>query len=350
MKHITFVSVLAVAAGGAAQGVRYEVTDLTKQYGLTQGQAVIDINSQGVMIGGGDGYAFTIEDGKYSVLERPQGAVDYFTLAINEQGVILGSASFAGGPDRSVVWVNGKPTILDLSPAVGFQSSGPLYRLNELGDYVGTDYGPQKPIRWSEKGGLHYLDVPVGAVGGASGVNDSGTVTGGLLTGGIVRATRWLSGVYQDLHPGGYAESRALGIAQNGDIGGEVETSSAFHAAFWRNGTEFIDIGALTPTDFTFFGDLNEAEQMVGQASFNGRFASYLWEKGILYNLQNLVDPNLSWELINAMAINDSGQIIAGGRRKGPEGANLLLSPVPETQTILLLTLGVVWLLARRWR
>lgn len=349
MRLLLSMTVFGLASVAAAQGVRYEVTDLTKQYGLTQGQAVIDINNQGVMIGGGDGYAFTIRDGKYSVLERPKGAGQYYAIAVNSNGVILGSASI-GGLQRSVLWINGKAIVLDLSPAVGNQSRGPLNGLNNVGDFVGLDRPLTRPIHWSEKSGLTYLERPPDGIGGASQVNDNGVIVGTILANSVIGATRWVGGSYQNLHPSGYVESRGLGIAQNGDIGGEVETTSAFHAGFWRNGTEFIDIGALTPTDFTFFGDLNDSEQMVGQATINGRFAAYLWESGTPYNMQDLVDPKLIWEFDSAAAINDAGQILLGGRRKGPQHANLLLNPVPEPQTILLLTLGGAWMLTRRRR
>jgi hypothetical protein len=340
-----------VAGGALAQGYRYEVTNLTKQYALAASADLIDMNDSGAIVGAQDGYGFVIQNGKLTQLERPKGSQDYYAFAINGGGVILGTARYGfGQPQKSVIWVNGKATLPDVSPALGFQSKGPLNALNNIGGFAGTDHGIGRPIKWTEQKGVEYLPTPGGS-GGASGINDSETVVGSVLTGGIIRATRWVDGVYQDLHPAGYSESSGWGIAQNGDIGGDVEMPGFFHAAFWRNGTEFIDIGALSPVDYTFFGDLNSHEQMVGQATFKNEFAAYLWERNTLYNLDDLVDPALKIRFRYAGVINESGLIIASGSIGATGGGRLLLTPVPEpAPAISLLTFLSSWFFIRQRR
>jgi hypothetical protein len=274
-----------------------------------------------------------IRGGKLTVLERPKGAMDYYALAVNDTGVVLGTARFsAPEPQRSVIWVNGKAILPDVSPAIGDLGRGPLGALNNVGGFVGRHAGVG-PLTWSESGGVSYLPMPPGATtGGATGINDDGVIAGVVGSSGP-QAARWSKGIHQSLHPVGYASSRAEGIASNGDIGGYVTTSNAFHGAFWRNGTEFVDIGALSSVDYTWFSDMNSHEQMVGQATFNNQFAAYLWEKGELYNLAELVDPKLNVSFGNATAIDEMGNVIAAGTLKGLTGRRMLLNPVPEPST-----------------
>jgi hypothetical protein len=333
-----------------SQGIRFEVIDLTAQYGLSPSAGLVDINASGTMVGGDEGQAIMIENNKVSVLERPKGAIDYFASAINDNGVVLGRARFSvPEPQRSVIWVNGKAIMPNLAPAVGNLSYGPLNALNNLGTFAGTDHSGPSPILWSEGKGVSYLPHPPGSVGGVSSINDAG-VSVGVLRIGDLRASKWTNGIYSDLHPAGYVSSSAEGIAANGDVGGYVTTSNAFHGGFWRNGTEFVDIGTFTSTDYTWFSDLNSREQMVGQATLNGQFAAYFWEKGELFNLANLVDPTSNISFGNAWAINEKGQVIASGAIGGSSGRWMLLKPVPEPNTIITVSLSLCVLAVRRRR
>jgi uncharacterized membrane protein len=350
VRTLSLLVIIIASATLSAQGVRFEVIDLTAQYGLSPSAGLVDINASGTMVGGDQGQAIMIENGKLSVLERPKGAIDYFASAINDDGVILGRARFsAPEPQKSVIWVNGKAIMPNLTPAVGNLSYGPLNALNNLGTFAGTDHSGPSPILWSEGKGVSYLPHPPGSVGGVSSINDAG-VSVGVLRIGDLRASKWTNGIYSDLHPAGYISSRAEGIAANGDVGGYVTTSNAFHGGFWRYGTEFVDIGTFTSTDYTWFSDLNSHEQMVGQATLNGQFAAYFWEKGELHNLADLVDPGLNISFGNATAIDELGNIIASGTLNGLVGRKMLLRPVPEPSTFLGISVcvGVFAVLRRR--
>ncbi|MEO7454137.1 MAG: hypothetical protein ABIV13_05175 [Fimbriimonadales bacterium] len=328
-----------------AQGYRYEVIDLTAKYGLNPIASFVDINNHGTMVGeDGEGRGIVIENGVLSVLERPKGALEYYAFAINDNGVILGQGRFGTGstPQKSILWINGKAVVPDVSPAVGNLGQGPLNALNNKGIFGGYDAGTGLPILWSESKGVSYLNVPAGYRGGANGINDEGQLSG-VLTDGIVqpRAFRWIGGAPENIHPAGYAQSRALAIAGNGDIGGYVTTSNAFHGGFWRGGTEFVDIGTLTPEDYTWFGDLNGQEQVVGQATVDGVFSAYFWERGTLHNLDALANPTASAHFVGASAINEFGQILAGGAYPSGAGAIFLLNPVPEPSGLVVLLAAV---------
>src|SRR5205823_2807582 len=69
----------------------------------------------------------------------------------------------------------------------------------------------------------------------------------------------------------------------------------------------------------------------------SGRPHAYLYENGVMQDLNNLIDPSSGWELTDA-SINDSGEIAASGFSQGQTRATLL-TPLPEPSTLMIFTL-----------
>lgn len=100
--------------------------------------------------------------------------------------------------------------------------------------------------------------------------------------------------------------------------------------------------------------DINNAGAIIGvNEGFPG--TAFYWEDEIGYQISTniLADP-LSWTVTDAYAINEDGWILAAGYEgRGPPSADshyafLLLRPVPEPGSAVLVTLASAFLLRRR--
>jgi probable HAF family extracellular repeat protein len=101
--------------------------------------------------------------------------------------------------------------------------------------------------------------------------------------------------------------------------GTSISEPGPTHAFLYSNG-QMIDLGTLPNHD----GDsqanaINSQGEVVGSSGYLGfdksakTSAGFLYANGQMLNLNNLLDPNAHFTINNAIAINDSGQILATG-------------------------------------
>jgi probable HAF family extracellular repeat protein len=138
----------------------------------------------------------------------------------------------------------------------------------------------------------------------------------------------------------GGAETVPYGINNGGEIVGLSTTgASGTGHAFLFSGRTMTNLG-------TFGGDtsaaqgINDYGLVVGEASLpndTGTDAFIYYGSGSIVDLNSLVDPTLGWTIEGAVAINDSGQIVALGQQQGGPYRALLLTPVPEPKSVVLL-------------
>jgi probable HAF family extracellular repeat protein len=153
----------------------------------------------------------------------------------------------------------------------------------------------------------------------------------------------WDNGNIQYLGSLGNQNGRgyAYGINDSCQIVGTSYTSEGIPYAFlWQNG-EIISLGALDISGGTSEAfAVNNNGQIVGSSTH-----AFLWEDGIMYNLNDLV-VNLpsGWILNYARDINDLGQIVGWG----PNSKAFLLTPIPEPSIMGLILLGAM--LGIKWR
>jgi probable HAF family extracellular repeat protein len=204
--------------------------------------------------------------------------------------------------------------------------------------------GPQlfdfEPVIWGPKPGqIRQLSLlPGDTVGMANGINDSGqavgmsgtcanTVIGGAAAG--PHAVLWeRDGSVQDLgNLGGTVNTGLLAagteawvINNRGMVAGQSDLAGnkAFHPFLWTRETGMIDLGVL-PGDLVGAGlNMNNRGEIVGAsvsapglASGNPR--AFLWQQGVMTDLNALIPADAPLYLLTAFGINDAGEIVGFG-------------------------------------
>jgi probable HAF family extracellular repeat protein len=98
------------------------------------------------------------------------------------------------------------------------------------------------------------------------------------------------------------------------------------------------DLGTLGGA-FSSASGINASGQIVGNASTTGDVANhaFLYTGGSMYDVNSLIASTSGWEIVNAVAINDNGQIVGTGWLNGVRFVNhaLRLDPADVSVTIL---------------
>ena len=233
---------------------------------------------------------------------------------INANGQVVG----VSGPRYSpsiVLWQDDSIQVL-------WPGTTSAYGINDDGQVVGKKGSdPGDPFLW-EDGNLYNFS---GTHGGAYAINDCGQIVGYLGVGdpSTDRIFLYSDGAIYDL---GRGEAYGLNDVPNVQVVGYSNPSG--QAFLWQNGSmQYLGQG-------TAYG-INDSGQVVGT---NGR--AFLYTNGQMWDLNDLIDPGLNWTLIEAIAINDLGQIVGWGTNPYGQERGFLLTVIPEPATICLLAAG----------
>jgi probable HAF family extracellular repeat protein len=345
---LTLFVALAVPVRLAAQGQkheppRYTVTDLGTlggTYSLAGGT-----NNQGLL----EGYSnLTGDTAEHAVFWRKGVITDLGTLGgpnsdaawrPSERGEIGGGSDtttqdpngedFCGYGTYLIclpfVWRDGVMTALPTlggnnAWAAGFNNRGQVVGQAEFNTPDPTCQLPYDFLQvgaavW-EKGkvkNLHALPGDPDAF--AFAINDWGQVTGASGNCSIppVHAVLWQNGKATDLGNFGGTISEGVDVNNWGQVVGlsYLAGDINYHAFLWQKRTGMIDLGTLSG-DVSSSGDgINNLGQVVG-GSFdeNGNGRAYLWQNGVMTDLNTLIHPNSPLYLLEATGtINDKGQI-----------------------------------------
>jgi probable HAF family extracellular repeat protein len=342
-RWLTSVVAATALAGAHARAQQYAVQVLEPLPG-SSGSVGNAVNSAGQVAGysfGGTNTQGTLwTAGLPAALTTASGSSN--ALAVNDLGRAAGYFDSSGdlfGP-QAAVWSGGGMTVIgpDNSYALGVNTSGWA---------AGASEG--KPVRWTDF--MRVLNpLPGGSgAGEAYSINHLGWAAGWTTNQlGDPHAVYWdhrdgLGSLYPtDLGTLGGRESRGYAVNDPGQVAGFSQTASGMRHAFVATvGGGMTDLGTLGGFESIAYG-INATGQAVGWSDGRG----FLWSDGTMRDLNDLVGPLTGWEILNARGVNDLGQIVALGRHSSGLQRALLLSPVPEPSSLLLIGLagmGLIW-------
>jgi probable HAF family extracellular repeat protein len=181
----------------------------------------------------------------------------------------------------------------------------------------------------------------------ALGINDNGDVVG--LSGGCGvpdeqnlpalarRPVLWRNGSVFDLGGlGGVTNNYAVGINNAGQIAGQSDPpgDATTYAVLWQNGA-ITPLYPLPGDVSSGFGDINAKGQVVGAScDVIGNCRAFLWDDGVMIDLNSLVPPDSPLYLTYAEGINDRGEIAGSAVLKSNpnEAPAFLAIPSPAAQ------------------
>lgn len=109
----------------------------------------------------------------------------------------------------------------------------------------------------------------------------------------------------------------------------QVRRNPNLHAVLWENG-KAVDLGGFGGDSYAY--GINAVGKVVGRAETEtGGRRAFLWNKGKMFDLNNLIAPDSGWFLSSANAINNRGQIVGTGGYHNQQRA-FLLTPIRVTQ------------------
>jgi probable HAF family extracellular repeat protein len=301
-----------------------EIVDLGTLGGLNSSVANPMKDDRGLIVGGAQ-----------TAIVDPLGefwGANYFCTAANCEGWqnLQGAFLWRDGVISALPGLGGNN-----SSAAGANSRGQIVGTAETAYQDPNCITPQvldyEPVVWGpEPGQIQVLPLlPGDSVGIADGINDEGVMVGwtgpcgfpGLSGAPFLHSVLWRDGTVTYLGGlGGLFNNAANAINNKGQVVGQsdVPDDSVTHAFLWQDGV-MTDLGTLPgvevqdnnlPDITSLAEDINNKGQIVGPScdvNFNCRV--FLWENGVMTDLNALIPPDSPLYLYWGAGINDRGEI-----------------------------------------
>ena len=330
LRRAATISALAIGlvlAAGPAARAGYIITSLG---GINGGDSSIadGINASGQIVGLALGGlpnntfgAFLYSGGTMTSLGTLPGDVSSAAYSINASGQVVGISSNGGSgyfpanvpPALYQAFLYSGGTMTGLGTLGG--ASSEAYGINNAGQVVGvadTASGHQLAFLYSGGTMTNLGSIAPNSFSVALAINNAGQITGQSTVPSTAtnHAFLYSNGTMNDLGTLGGLNSGGNAINASGEVAGYSTLAGDLitHAFLYSNGTT-SDLGTLGGNSVA--NGLNDSGQVVGDSETpNGAETAFLYSGGTMTNLNNLIPADSGWYLVDATAINDSGQIV----------------------------------------
>lgn len=243
---------------------------------------------------------------------------------------------------RAFAWQGG---VMAPLPTLG-GTNGSAAGINNRGQIVGLAEGPnQDPcspfalqvsaVVWRNDEIEQVLPPLGGSAATASAINDNGDAVGqaGCVATGTFLAVLWRHGIPINLGSlGGAFGNFPFDINNKSQVVGQSDLlgDTIHHGFLWQNGV-MTDLGNLPGLPTSLANGINNQGQVVGfSQDANGddnTAVAVLWEGGSIIDLNTVIPPGSPLFLMEAVAINDRGEIAGWGRLSDGDIRPFLLTP-----------------------
>jgi probable HAF family extracellular repeat protein len=318
----------------SARAQTYEIRDIGGQFPGASSY-VLGINNQGQTVGywlSREGSrAFLYNNGVVTDLGL-LGGTNAYALSINALGEIVGFTDTATGTEAFLYTAGVKRPLWPV-PAMNSYAYGINHRSHIVG-YIEAATGADGFI-YNKEGEIIFIEGLGGTRTYAFGINDLNEVVGSASIPGDTRmaAFVWKDGAIVSLSDNlplnsGWELVEARGINRFGEIVGSGFKDGREAAFLLANG-QVRDLGMLEGATNSYAFGLNDSGHVVGACNMaDGTAQAFLWKDGVLLRLNDMPGLQIGWDVREARAINDGGQI-AGWARVGEQDHAILLTPVP---------------------
>ncbi|MCZ6857852.1 MAG: hypothetical protein O7F70_07610 [Gemmatimonadetes bacterium] len=258
------------------------------------GSKVVGTYSNAELELGVTGFLYDFETDQFTSLGTLPGGNWSEAHGINGSGQITG---FWGnnliGPWQAFIWENGE--MIDLGPSIG-GADNRAFDINENGAITGwwrEDGGERIAFVWESGQAISLGPIPGGFSSEGAGINIHNQVSG------------W-------------------GLLPDPDGNGTLT-----HAFFWDK-ERMMNLGTLPGFPRGAGTDISDTGTIVG-AAWGAGCAAFIWQNGLLTDLNDLVSPSFNGDITFASGINQIGQIVAIGHSDDLNATvGLLLSPIGQ--------------------
>jgi probable HAF family extracellular repeat protein len=222
------------------------------------------------------------------------------------------------------VWRHGSMTAL---PTLGGPNAA-AFEINDRGASVGTSettIGPCGPfafyfdgVIWGRKKGeiktLPPLSGDDASIAGAINDKNEAVGTSGTCAAGGIEAVLWRNSTPINLGTlGGAVFNGAFAVNNRTEIVGQSDLYGDYthHAFLWRKG-KMTDLGSISGLVASLGAGINNKTQVVGfsQEQYGYTTVPWLWQRGTMTDLNTLIPRSSPWFFVEALGINDRGQIV----------------------------------------
>ena len=349
LRKISILLLLLSLTINSAKAIEYNITAIPNTNWATN----TSINDNGQVVGfsayNRTGFYWDSENG-YSSLNS--------LLDINNDSLILPSDINNNGQilfnynNKSSLWSFTDGMICENLP---FNATA----VNDNSTIIGTDRDDNL-VRWDKTNGYTTLNTNGRSIWFAGDINNNGKIVGAMYgTGSYEQMEIHRAFIYDDLNgiieletitnlqPANNPRSSAFAINNEDQIIGSNEYAINTHGVIWNNE---LDVSIITEnlTGSIRINDINDLGTIICNTESTINNESLICYDGMNWlNIENMINDPLLEDIFELQAINNNGQILAYGKYNGEDSSLLLLTPIPEPSSIILLSCGT-FLLKRR--